>query len=227
VISPYAKWYTEKPDVAPGKPISTEHSQRYTLRRRELAGRILDFLLTPDGPDASFRGLAAAASVTRPTLVHYFDDHQGAICAAIALAGQRGSAHTDRLRAAADTPPQQALAAILTEFAAAWTTSLGHFHRIGFRAGLSDATVGRVYHDAILDPTLRAFEDLLGAYHQRGTLCVPSPRDAALTLFPPVLVALFSQHQLGGADSRPLDLDAFIVQHVSGFVRGHAADARK
>ena len=121
---------TSPDDLAP----PTEHSDRFLRRRGELAARILDHLLSSGRPDTSFRGLAAAAGVTRPTLVHYFTDHSGAVQAAVELAGERGKIWTRLVAEGPDGPPQQLLPMTLKWLVMGWSEGLGRLHHLGLWA---------------------------------------------------------------------------------------------
>lgn len=191
-------------------------------RRDALADRMLDYLLAPGGEDASFRALAAAAGVSRPTLVHHFGDHAGALKAAVARAGVRG-AFFERIARTWPGAPEEALTQLLTWFALGWRgESLGRLHRLGLIAGLQHTPVGAAYIGEVLEPSLAIFEDRLARWTIEGALVVPDPRAAALQLVAPVYVALLHQHELGGAGCRPLDVPAFIGAHVGWFVAAYA-----
>jgi AcrR family transcriptional regulator len=191
-------------------------------RPAELAARVLDHLLTPEGGQSSFRALAAAAEVSRPTLAHHFGDHQGALAAAIAVAGERGRRWT-RLVAELDGAPEDVLGSLLRALVAAWRhESLGRLHRIGIREGLGHEGLGLSYVQHVLEPTLAAFERRLAAFDAAGALRVPEPRSASLRLLSPVLLALLHQVDLGGGQCRPLDLDALLDDHLARFLRDYA-----
>ncbi len=189
-----------------------------TSRRAELITRMLQHLLRTDPSEVSFRGLAEAAGVTRPTLKHHFGDHQGALRATMAEAGRMGTQHLHRVRQA-QGDPTEVLTTLLLAVVVAWEHGLGALHRFGLQVGL-DGDLGEAYLRSILDPTLDAFAYLLGRYHLEGVLNLPDARSGALSLVSPVVLALLHQHELGGKTTSPLDVPAFIQDHVARFVRG-------
>lgn len=189
-------------------------SHSITPRQRELADKMLDHLLSPGGEDASFRALAAAAGVSRPTLVHHFGDRAGALRACIRLAGLRGRMWVDHVRAM-DGPPSEVVPEVCRLMVQGWRDGqLKRLHRLGFLTGLLYDRLGDAYLEAILEPTLGVLEELFARYHASGALVVSDPRAAALRTFSPVLVALLHQDELGGQRARPLDVDRFVHDHV-------------
>lgn len=182
---------------------------------------MLDHLLTPEGQDESFRGLAVAAGVTRPTLTHYFGDHLGVLKACMELAGERGRFYTEQVIYGPDSPPEEYFPLTFKAMNEAWPYGLGRLHRLGMIAGLSDPVVGEVYSRAVLEASLKAFEARISRYANQGRLDIDDPRAAAISLFTPLLMTFMAQHQLNGADTRPMDIDAFIDAHVARWLRAH------
>lgn len=204
-------------------PIEADPSERFTRRKAELTQRVLDHLLSSAASDTSFRGLAAAAGVTRPTLAHYFGDHGGVLQAAVALAGERGRVWTRLVAEGPEGPPEQILPMMLKWLAMGWGDGLGRLHRIGLLHGLADPAVGAVYRQCIHDPSLAAFAARLQRHQAQGALHVPDPVQAAYALVCPVLMMLLAQHQLGGNQQpNPTDTSAFIEAHVAAFLRAYA-----
>lgn len=190
-------------------------------RKEELATRILEHLAAADRPDVSFRGLAKVARVARPTLVHHFGGLEGTLSAVFELAGRRGANWHDW----AEELPGDAttvLGATVTASMRAWGEfGVGRLHALGLLSGLDHDQLGSQYLQLMFEPTLHLYERLLSRFAAEGVLEVDDTRAAALRLFGPIFVALLHQHQLGGSDLRPLDLQAFADDHVARFLRAH------
>ena len=190
-------------------------------RKNQLAERILDFLLDTPDPDPSFRALASAAGVTRPTLIHHFGDRAGTIRAAIGCAAGRARPFV-RLAQSFRGTPQRVLRMVFGWMAQGWMHErLGRLHQIGLLNGLTERSIGATYLTAILEPTLTTFEEILIRMRDEGQLSLDDPRAASLQLVSPVFVVLLHQEHLGGRENRPLDLDGFLDDHIDAFVRAH------
>ena len=81
--------------------------------------------------------------------------------------------------------------------------------------------IGPSYVDHLLEPLLQAVEARLEQHQQWGELGDHDLRFAALSLVSPVVLALLHQDGLGGQGCRPLDVEAFVVAQVNGFVRAY------
>ena len=111
---------------------------------------------------------------------------------------------------------------LLRRTAMGWRFGVGRLYQGGLALGLGDGRLGPAYVDNLLEPLLQAVEARLAKHHAWGEARVEHPRFAALQLVSPLVLALLHQDGLGGAECRPLDLDAFIVDLADGFVRAHA-----
>ena len=190
-------------------------------RKNQLAERILDYLLDEPNPDPSFRALAAAAGVTRPTLVHHFGDHLGTLQAAIMFAGTRARFFHEVATRIDGTAPT-VLRTLMGWLVVGWRDRLGRLHHIGLLNGLAQPDLGHAYIDAVLEPTLELFAAVLDRLQNEGELAVKDRRTASLQLLSPLLVALLHQDQLHGQERWPLDVPQFLEHHVETFVRAYA-----
>lgn len=133
------------------------------------------------------------------------------------------------LEAAADDdhgPVAPSLRWLLESLWAAWTRfRVGEIHTLGVAAGLRDEVLGPAYVDEVLEPTLQAAEARLARHVAGGELGPCDARHAALELVAPVVLALLHQECLFGARCRPLDVGAFLDDHLARFLRAHGAAA--
>lgn len=194
----------------------------FEAKREALALGLLG-ALTRDGAGASLRELAAACGVTPPTLRHYFGDRVGCVRAALATARRLGAEHLLRTACADLGDAPTALRSALEELHRGWVDhGVGRINELGLQSGLGDAALGPVYLDEVLEPTLQAFEARIAIHVARGELQVADPRQAALALVGPIVLALLHQHELGGRRCRPLDLERTIDAQLDDFLRLHA-----
>jgi len=196
-------------------------------RRNALIQKARECLARQSGEPPSFRELALAASVSVPTLRHYFGTRELLIKAVFAFYLDGGQRHLARARAPEGTAVD--LAAGLTQFlnrvVIGWTQGhVGSLHRIGLAEGLRNPATALSYLMDVLEPTLQALEQRLRAEIDRGALVEADTRHAALLLLSPVLLALLHQHDLGGTRCRPLAVPALIDEHVKVFIRAYRRD---
>lgn len=205
----------------PGSP-NEDHEQKRIALLRALLPHLL--VATPERP--SLRDLARAAGVQPNTLRHYFGDRDGVVVAVLEQSRRDGAPWIAAVGSFAALEPRQALRTYLGWLVLGWTDgALGGLHGGGLAEALGSAAVGPAYVTAVLEPTLAALEDLLGAWVARGALPALDRRAAALALLAPALVVLLHQRQLGGAGCRPLDLEAWLDAHLAGWWGGWAGPA--
>ncbi|UUL84053.1 hypothetical protein [Sphingomonas qomolangmaensis] len=96
---------------------------------------------------------------------------------------------------------------------------VGTMFSVGLTEGLRHAELGPVFLGSALEPTLAAIEARLTAHINAGDMRAVDPRGPAIALVSPLLIAFLHQHELGGSDVRPLDLDALCQEHTAAFVR--------
>jgi hypothetical protein len=88
-------------------------------------------------------------------------------------------------------------------------------------------TLGPVYVQELLEPTLQSAEARLSRHIADGELRRCDVRHAALELVCPVVLGLLHQVQLSGARCRPLDVERFLADHLDTFLRAYAAAPEK
>ncbi len=203
-----------------GRPTGSRNPG-YEERRTEIALRIAERITAPDGAQASFRDLASAAGVSLSTLRHYFGDRDGAVAAAMSEMRRQGEAWMQVARTVqVDLPLAASVRWYLDVFVRGWEQGVGAMLSQGLVAGVGHPSLGPSMVDELLEPTLQATEARLAHHQQRGELDSQADlRHAALELVTPVLMGLLHQGPLGGARCRPLDVPAFLDDHVRRFVR--------
>jgi AcrR family transcriptional regulator len=174
----------------------------------------------------SFRELAQAAEVTPSTLRHYFGDRQGVLGATFARIHQGGTPFIAAAATEEHGPAPASLAWFLANVRLGWERfGVGKAHAFGLTEGLGDGRLGQGYLTHLLEPTLQAAEARLARHVAQGELGRCDVRHAALALLAPVILALLHQQALGGTAVRPLDVDAFVADHLARFLRAHAPGA--
>jgi AcrR family transcriptional regulator len=206
-----------------GRPRGSKNAD-FDAARDALIRAVRSRLLDPGGSGASFRDLAAAASVSVATLRHYFGSREGVIEAVLAADHLRGTPYLLEVATGPLGPLRPSLAWLLGRIAEGFRFGkLGEVHALGLAAGLGDRALGPAYVNEILEPTLKAVEARLARHLANGELRSCDLRHAALALIAPALLALLHQGELGGASCRPLDIDAFLQDHLDGFLRAFEA----
>lgn len=194
----------------------------YHERRAELIARIERRLISPpDHPPMSV--LAKAAGVSIPTMKHYFGDRAGVIDAVLRDGAERGV----KFMAVAAEPAGdfsgslQQLAAFVIQ---GWRRGrLGNLHAIGFAEAQRQERPAATYLDGIMDPMIDAVAARLQRHMEQGDMQVGDARHAAIGFLGPLFLALMHQVEFGGAQHRPLDLDALARSHAEAFTRAHRA----
>lgn len=208
-----------------GRPVGSR-SPEFAAKREALARRVLDHLIATGDPDISARSLAAACGVTPPTLVHYFGGRVGALKAAFEAAGRAGKEHLAFTIGADLGDVRTSLLTVLRYLVDGWEQyGVGTLNAVGLGAGLGEASLGPVYIEQMLEPTLQGFEARLARHVATGELVAADLRLAALQLVGPLILALLHQHQLGGRACRPLDVPTLIEAQVDAFLRLYGQDA--
>jgi AcrR family transcriptional regulator len=194
----------------------------YDEARLALARKARARVMEPDGLRASLRELAVAAESSVATLRHYFGDREGLLTAVMESQHIDAAPHL----AMASTPipgdVRASLTAYLQRLSEAWFEyGVGVIQASSLASGLSSRALGPAYVNHVLEPLLGTVETLLRRHVDLGDLAPLDERHAALQLLSPVVLALFHQDSLSGNTCRPLDLEAFFVEHVDMFLRAY------
>jgi AcrR family transcriptional regulator len=193
----------------------------YDTERELLVLRLVTALLRPGGAGLSFRQLAEAVGTSPATLRHYFGDRKTVFAAALSALHRVGLPH---LHAAATQPIEgvrTSLEWLLRQIIQGWQGGIGTIHALGLVAGLGDEKLGPAYLVEVLEPTLQATESRIARHVASGELEPCDIRHAALELLSPLVLGLLHQDNLRGARCRPLDLDAFLKDHLDRFLRAY------
>lgn len=176
----------------------------FDQKRSALLDILTDFALDGELHRPSLRQFALAASISEPTLRHYFTDRQGLVIAILETLGQRSMVLWTALPDPAPGPAEA-----LQEYFRVSLDSLrdGGFvraHAFGLVEGAACPRAGRAYLDFVLDPALdvvcRLLETTPGAPREPDML-----RAAALATLSPLLVMTLHQDLLGGQAAAPLN----------------------
>ncbi|TNE84726.1 MAG: TetR/AcrR family transcriptional regulator [Deltaproteobacteria bacterium] len=204
------------------RPIGTKNPD-YDEKRAALADGVMRALFAD--ANVSLRGMAQACGVSRPTLVHYFGDREGAVCAALEYAADFGRGHVEGLASAPLSSARLTLRTALLKLLVGWRDfGVGNFHYVGFQVGLADGATGAAYRHHIFDPVVVGVSRLLQRLIDAGRLRQLDTRSAALQLLGPLVMALMHQHGLCGHEDTPLALEPFVDDIVHTFVLAHALD---
>jgi AcrR family transcriptional regulator len=200
-----------------GRPTGTRNAG-FDEKRDALAFALVPRVMM--SPPPSFRELAEAGGVSVPTLRHYFGDRDGAVRGALAAMHALGRDGMERSATEAIGPLPSSLRWFIQGFRDAWDRfGAGRMITAGLAEGLGNAGIGPSFIETMLEPSLQAAERRLAVHLARGELQPGNLRHAAIELVSPVLLALLHQGPLGGAACRPLDLDAFVDDHLARFRR--------
>ena len=194
----------------------------YEQARWALARKVRPAVFSDGGVRASFRELATAGGTSVSTLKHYFGDRAGLIRAV--LESQRLDAAPFLAMASAPTTAdlRQSLERYVWGLRQAWFVhGVGNIEARSLATGLSESSFGPAYVNAILEPLLQSFEQLLTVHIERGEMAPCDVRFAALSFLSPIVLGLLHQDSLSGKTCRPLDLDAFLARHLDVFLASH------
>jgi AcrR family transcriptional regulator len=175
-------------------------------KRAALLDTLTDFALAAALTRPSLRQFAIAAHQSEPTLRHYFVDRQGLVIEIIGNLNKRAQV-TWEMAARPAANPADAVNDYLTFSQAGMEKGVfNRFHAFALIEAFADDTVGKVYLDQILEPSLKAFSDKLrntpGATRDEAEL-----RAATLLASAPLLVLGMHQELLGGKNVAPIDMN--------------------
>lgn len=198
----------------------------YEAKRRELLARMLPRFARLDLERPSLRQLAAAADVTAPTLQHYFRDRTGVVAALLEEYRRWGEGRLG-LVSRADGPFAESVRAFAHGFVfglqAQASVRLGDILAASLCEGLADPSVSPLALAHIIDPAVDALHARLAAHAENGEMVAADLRAAALMLISPLLIGVLHQDQMGGRNSRRIELGALADQVSAAFVRAFAA----
>lgn len=201
-----------------GRPPGRRNAD-FEASRADLLDRIVHAVVR-DPERSSFAELAEVSGVSRTTLRHYFSSREELLHAMLdhmEVLGKRADA------AFADDPSlplAELLRQALQRLLFAWRVGVGALFVAGLLWGLGDESLGPAYVRTLLEPLLVGFERRLAAHLSGRGMDEVRARHAALALVSPVVLALLHQESLHGVKCRPLDLDAFLADHLASFLRG-------
>ncbi len=201
--------------------IKGQHGPNYEVRRRELLVKLRARLGRRGAMRASWRELAAAAEIGLATLAHYFGKREDIILAVMRDDLASGAAEISRL-ATPTGPFARSIADAVQHLANGFRYGgVGEIHALGLSEGLRHPVLGPGFVDTILEPGICAIQARLDVHVTAREMRRCDTRLAALALLSPVLVAFLHQVELDGATNHPLDIDAFLSEHVENFVRAY------
>ena len=115
---------------------------------------------------------------------------------------------------------RQSLQRFLSSLQTAWFKyGVGAMYASTLAVGLGNRPVGPSFVSHVLEPLLQTGESLLRQHVERGELQIDDVRHASLLFLSPVVLALFHQDSLAGAQSRPMDVPQMMNTHVDAFLR--------
>ena len=202
------------------RPIGRRNADHESTRA-QLVARAGAALLAAPGTGLSFRQLAEAAGVGPTTLRHYFPSRTELICAVLDGWHKQGQPFLKEAANRSEGGLHRSLHWLLRFMVEGWRAGVGTMHCKALGIGLEDRQLGPAYLEALLEPLLQAAEARLASHVADGQLGPCNARFAAIELVTPVFMALLHQEGLGGASCRPLDLDAFVDEHLRRFLMAH------
>ena len=197
--------------------VGRDHQARREAMVAKLREAVRANLLT----DASLRTLADAAGVSVPTLLHYFVDRDGVITALMSSWRVEGEQHLAHIRKPTGDLEQSVRDAVHYLALGLSFAGVREMHAHGLNEGLGKPILGQVYVREVFEPTLDAFVVRLQLHLDRGQMVPCDPRGAAISLVTPILIAALHQIDLHGRVEFPLAWEAFLEQHIEGFLRAY------
>jgi len=192
----------------------------YEQKRAKLLKDLTDHALSSDLTRASLRQFALAASVSEPTLRHYFSDRTGVVKAVMGEIARRAKPFIEIA-----AQPDASYEATLDGYAQMALAGLRHggfarAHAFGLIEGLGDPEIGGAYLTELLEPSLRAIERRIAPFVDPHHEDPKRLQMAALCLLSPMLIAAIHQRQLGGGDVRKIDMTALFESLPEILARG-------
>lgn len=197
----------------------------HDAKRQDLLAKITLHMVQRDGGRASLREMAGAASVSTPTLRHYFGDRTQVVDAVMAEALRRGRPGLDAQRQD-DRPFSASIRGyaqdLVTALTAPKSVRLGDLFAVSLAEGFLDPQIAPSTLAHIVDPTVDALQARLAVHVERGEMIPTDLRTAALVLISPLLLTCLHQQQLCGAQVSPLALNTLVDGVVTAFLRAYS-----
>jgi AcrR family transcriptional regulator len=188
----------------------------FDSKRAALLDVLTDFALNGDLHRPSLRQFALAASLSEPTLRHYFTDRQGLVVAILETLGQRRNVVWGSLPGPAPGPAEALQVYFRASLNGMREGSFVRAHAFGLVEGAACPRAGRAYLDHVLEPALDTISQMLetapGGPREPDKL-----RAAAFAALSPVLIISLHQDLLGGRAVAPFD-SLQIVSHLEDWL---------
>ncbi len=197
----------------------------YDRTRAEIVERLTAIILASARATLSFRELAHDAGVAPSTLRHYFEDREAVLLAVMERVHDLGLRYVAEGATAEHGAAPESLRWFLGYLVEGWSRGVGRAHELGLTEGLGDAALGPAYLRTLLEPTLQSAEARIALHMARGEIGPCDVRVAAVELVAPLIVVLLHQGALGGAAVRHLEVQRFLDEHVSRFLRAFGRPA--
>lgn len=193
----------------------------YAAKRAALVRRLRERLGSTNREHPSFRELATAAGVSEATLRHYFGGMTSLIAAVVEESAPLGAPFLERMAQPVGGFAESVADAVLLASTGQQQPTVRALHAIGDAEGIRHGLVGQAYRRYLLDAIVTAVSRRLDEHIARKEMRDCDSHAAAIALISPVLFAYHHQHDLGGAEDTPLDIQQFLTTHIDGFVRGY------
>jgi AcrR family transcriptional regulator len=193
----------------------------YAAKRAALVGRLRERLGSTNREHPSFRELATAAGVSEATLRHYFGGMTSLIAAVVEESAELGAPFLERMAQPVGGFEESVADAVFLASTGQQQPTVRALHAIGDAEGIRHGLVGQSYRLHLLDTIVNAVSRRLDEHIARKEMRDCDSHAAAIALISPVLFAYHHQHDLGGAEDTPLDIQQFLTTHIDGFVRGY------
>ena len=197
----------------------------YPAKRSALLQKLSTRLASWNETHPSLRQLAVAADVTVPTLRHYFGSRDDLIEAVFTEYRRLGEPYLAE-SAEPKGDLKESVSSYLADLLRAMTQDIkmADLFAVGLTEGMLNRRLGPAYLDNMTDPLIDALEARLASHQRRGEMAEGDPRNAALLLISPVIIACHHQYQMNGRCKRPLDMDSLIEDAAVAFVRAYGAN---
>jgi AcrR family transcriptional regulator len=199
----------------------------YSDRRKDLLEDAIKRLLAECQNRPSLRALADAAGVSLPTIVHYFGSRTQLLESVFILLEEGGRPYLEHVREPSGTFSTSIRELVLFIANRFKDGVLVAIHSLGLMEGIRNDEVGPLYLKHLLEPTIEAIGVRLQKHIERREMRRVDVRYAANALLSPILIAFLHQTELSGKKSYPVEIEAFLRSHSTGFIRGYGKPRSK